>query len=179
MIANGRANPPGEPKHYFRLGGDASPHQVRAMTERPERKRLHHEVPEWVNSGAMFFITINLAERGSERLVRSEVASPILESAQHYHTNGIWWLRLILLMPNHVHALLTVSPDRQLARTVTAWKSYQTKTLGLHWQAGFFDHRLRSAESLAEKALYVRMNPVRAGLVAQAEQWPHVWSPDR
>lgn len=33
------------------------------------------------------------------------------------------------------------------------------------WQRDFFDHRLRSIESAAEKAQYIRMNPVRAGLV--------------
>ncbi len=42
-----------------------------------------------------------------------------------------------------------------------------------HWQKGFFDHLIRSGESHAEKWKYVRVNPVRAGLVAQAEDWPY------
>ena len=41
------------------------------------------------------------------------------------------------------------------------------------WQDGFFDHLLRSGESYAEKWNYVRMNPVRAGLVARPEDWPY------
>ena len=40
------------------------------------------------------------------------------------------------------------------------------------WQAGFLDHLLRSGESYAEKWNYVRMNPVRAGLIEQSEDWP-------
>jgi hypothetical protein len=35
----------------------------------------------------------------------------------------------------------------------------------------FFDHILRSSESYSEKWNYVRDNPVRAGLVANANDW--------
>ena len=41
------------------------------------------------------------------------------------------------------------------------------------WQPGFFDHVLRSDESYAQKWEYVRDNPVRAGLVAQSDDWPY------
>lgn len=41
------------------------------------------------------------------------------------------------------------------------------------WQRGFFDHVLRSDESYAQKWDYVRENPVRAGLVKRAEDWPY------
>jgi len=41
------------------------------------------------------------------------------------------------------------------------------------WQRGFFDHVLRSDESYAEKWEYVRENPVRAGLVRIADEWPY------
>jgi hypothetical protein len=41
------------------------------------------------------------------------------------------------------------------------------------WQPGFFDHLLRNTESYGQKWEYVRENPVRAGLVARAEDWPY------
>ena len=44
---------------------------------------------------------------------------------------------------------------------------------GRAWQDGFFDHLLRNGESYGEKWNYVRMNPVRAGLVAHPEDWPY------
>jgi hypothetical protein len=37
---------------------------------------------------------------------------------------------------------------------------------------GFFDHVLRSRESYEQKWLYVRENPVRAGLVQRVDDWP-------
>ena len=40
------------------------------------------------------------------------------------------------------------------------------------WQAEFFDHVLRSQESYDQKWRYVRDNPVRAGLVVDADDWP-------
>jgi REP element-mobilizing transposase RayT len=41
------------------------------------------------------------------------------------------------------------------------------------WQCRFFDHVLRSDESYAQKWNYVRDNPVRAGLVTNADDWPY------
>ena len=90
--------------------------------------------------------------------------------------NG-WWVGDYLLMPDHVHALLAVAPERRLDRTVRAWKSYVTQQFGAEWQSGFFDHRIRAGASLDEKAAYIRLNPVRAGLVATPEAWPWVWMP--
>jgi hypothetical protein len=43
---------------------------------------------------------------------------------------------------------------------------------GPHWQKGFFDHVIRSDESYEQKWIYVRENPVRAGLVRSAQDWP-------
>ncbi|AOS44723.1 hypothetical protein Verru16b_01790 [Lacunisphaera limnophila] len=40
------------------------------------------------------------------------------------------------------------------------------------WQREFFDHVLRSASSYDQKWHYVRENPVRAGLVTRADEWP-------
>ena len=41
------------------------------------------------------------------------------------------------------------------------------------WQPGFFDHILRSDESYGEKWNYIHENPVRAGLVKSADNWPY------
>ena len=40
----------------------------------------------------------------------------------------------------------------------------------------YFDHVLRSDESYSEKWDYVRENPVRAGLVRSANDWPYFGS---
>jgi hypothetical protein len=59
------------------------------------------------------------------------------------------------------------------------WKSVTARRLVLKfnlkppiWQNDTFDHILRGVESYEAKWEYVRMNPVRAGLCAKAEDWP-------
>ena len=142
----------------------------------PERERLGHTPPPWVASGACFFVTICATPRGQNQLTTPEVSSRILESVVHQHESGSWWVHVFLLMPDHAHALISVAPNRTLIDTVRAWKSWQAKTLGIRWQSGFFDHRLRSDESFEEKATYIRQNPVRAGLISRVDDWPHHWS---
>ena len=41
------------------------------------------------------------------------------------------------------------------------------------WQRGCWDVQLRQGESFAAKCEYIRNNPVRAGLVANADEWPY------
>ncbi len=62
-----------------------------------------------------------------------------------------------------------------MKRTVTDWKRWLAADAGIEWQDGFFDHRLRAEESFDEKAHYIRMNPVRAGLVEDWTEWKYTW----
>lgn len=83
-----------------------------------------------------------------------------------------------VIMPDHIHLFVGVSPDQTLSETVKHIKQSITKALRQAnpalrvWQPGFFDHLLRNGESYREKWLYVQNNPVRAGLCACPEQWP-------
>ena len=46
---------------------------------------------------------------------------------------------------------------------------------GLVWQQESFDHVLRQEESIRAKIEYLIRNPVGAGLVRSAEEYPLVW----
>ena len=90
------------------------------------------------------------------------------------------WLGAYVLMPDHLHAFVVLD-DREI--TLSSWvkslKNSLSKALRAsghpapHWQKGFFDHVLRSAESYEEKWHYIRENPVRAKLVSRWEDWPY------
>jgi putative transposase len=61
-------------------------------------------------------------------------------------------------------------------KTITSkWKEWTAKTIGISWHRDFFEHRLRQDESFREKADYILLNPVRAGLVQTPEDWPYVF----
>ncbi len=88
-----------------------------------------------------------------------------------------------VLMPDHLHLFACIPPG---ALGLSMWMKSLKNTLSKHWrgqgieaphwQKGFFDHLIRSSESHAEKWKYVRENPVRAGLVRKAEEWPYAGS---
>jgi putative transposase len=87
-------------------------------------------------------------------------------------------------MPDHLHAFVALD---DMKMSLPAWMKSLKNTLskalreagveGPHWQKGYFDHVLRSAESYSEKWDYVRNNPMRAGLVTRWEDWPFLGEP--
>ena len=142
----------------------------------PQRKWLHHTTPSWVNEGS-FFITICCQQRGTSQLCLPDISAKLFEAVQLYHEKQRWYVSLWLLMPDHIHALVACPQNESLAKWIAAWKRHTSRNAGIEWQKGFFDHRLRKAESFEEKATYIWMNPVRKGLVESPEGWPYVWRP--
>src|SRR6478736_8946228 len=134
----------------------------------PHRKQLPHLPPPWVRESAIFFITINCRPRGLNQLCTEPVASSLHESIRFRQIRGDWHVHLWLLMPDHAHALLSFPRENDLTKVVANWKEVTAKKTGVRWQRDFFDHRIRSHESLQQKADYIRQNPVRKGLVRLA-----------
>jgi REP element-mobilizing transposase RayT len=119
-------------------------------------------------------LTINCAARGTTQLTLSEISTRLLASARHYHDQGKWQVALLLLMPDHLHGIFsfprTIKP---MTDHVTDWKRFNARTLGIQWQEGFFDHRLRSDEEVTAKFRYIQRNPVVKGLCETPEAWLH------
>lgn len=101
-------------------------------------------------------------------------------------------------MPDHLHLLLQL-PDRSdvtgasvlrrgrpqsLGSVIATLKGFTTRqswTLGSEgqlWQLNFYDYILRGSESGMRIAEYILANPVRAGLVDQADDYPWSGTPD-
>ena len=141
----------------------------------PRRKALPHAVPWWVQDDALFFITVCAVPRGRNHFCHAGLAPRLHQSVAHRQRLGQWQVPLLLLMPDHLHMLARFAPEPGMEKTIAAWKRYAARHFGIAWQRDFFDHRLRSARATAEKAHYIRMNPVRAGLIGEAGTWPYVW----
>lgn len=128
-----------------------------------------------------YFVTTCVAQRRT--LLANPQAHAILrEEWQGTAQRHGWLVGRYVVMPDHVHFFLSPQPEttRTLSQVVGAWKEWTAKRLlrclggaAPFWQEEFFDHVLRSKESHAEKWKYVRENPVRAGLVKQADDWPY------
>ncbi|MFT0521385.1 REP-associated tyrosine transposase [Pseudomonas faucium] len=89
-----------------------------------------------------------------------------------------------VLMPDHLHWLIELGPV-SLGVLMCTFKSrsscalYRAGAERQHiWQPGFHDRALRKEEDVRAAARYIIANPVRAGLVPRAGEYPHwdcVW----
>ena len=139
------------------------------------RRRLPHEVPTWIDpTQEAFFITINCQPRGRNQLAKADVWNELVESISFREERGEWNWRLILAMPDHLHGIVTFPNLFEPKQSISSWKRWLAMKAKIQWQDGFFDHRLRTLESATEKANYVRLNPVRAGLAKCPADWPYL-----
>jgi len=133
--------------------------------------RLYHRTPSWVEDGSAFHIRIRCSANNLVSLVQPAVADEILETVKFYSDKSRWFSHLFLLMPDHLHALLSFPKDESITRIISEWKRYQTRQHGIQWQENFFDHRIRNTQEHLEKATYIRRNPVAKGLCETPEAW--------
>lgn len=88
------------------------------------------------------------------------------------------------LMPDHLHALIGIGESGlTLGRICGDFKSLSTKAFwqfytGKMWQRQFFDHVIRNEQDFAETLKYIRLNPVRKGLVGDWKEWKYQGEPD-
>ena len=145
------------------------------------RKHLRRLDAVWVTP-TVYFITTCTADRRA--LLANDTAFATLrvefEAAPKRHG---WTVGRFVVMPDHVHFFCVSdesSDAAQLSHFVGAFKQWTAKSIlrssGIVaplWQREFFDHVLRSDESYESKWRYVLENPVRAGLVKAADDWPY------
>ncbi|WP_343124091.1 transposase [Luteibacter sp. UNC138MFCol5.1] len=84
-----------------------------------------------------------------------------------------------VLMPDHWHGLLELGCT-SLPECMSRFKACSARATGRGsiWQSGYHDSAVRSGASLIEAARYIVANPVRAGLVRRALDYPYwnaVW----
>lgn len=139
-----------------------------------------HIPPEWVATDAVFFITINCKPRGQNHLTAGDLPARLFDSITFLRDRRTWFPEMFLLMPDHLHALVSFSweQDRGMNRVLADWKRYAATQFGISWQRDYFDHRIRSEQDHQSTWFYIRENPVRAGIVETYDQWPHVWLPN-
>ncbi|PYJ78723.1 MAG: hypothetical protein DME69_07485 [Verrucomicrobia bacterium] len=154
------------------LEADKRPIDNDVMLYRGFPSKLHHAVPHWVEPGALFHVRVALdREKQQRQLTEPALAQRLLDSARFYESRQCWHITLFLLMPDHLHALLSFARDQTMSGVIGDWKHFHARKHGIMWQEGYFDHRLRNderGEQLSAKMHYIRQNPVVDGLCANA-----------
>jgi putative transposase len=125
-----------------------------------------------MDSQRTFFVTTVTWQRSPIFRVETR-ARLLIEVLPGYRDQGKYLLHEFVVMPDHIHLLLTPAPEISLERVMQFIKggySYRLRKLEKIqvWQESFTNHRIRDAEDYERHCEYVRLNPVRARLVREA-----------
>ena len=130
-------------------------------------------IPHRAPNHGTYFVTSSTYNR--RRLFQvTATAELFLETLQHYRREGHYKLHAFVLMPDHIHLLLTPN-DITLERAIQLIKGGFSRRLAsklLVWQRGFTDRRIRDREDFLTHRDYIHHNPVRAKLCLLPEDYP-------
>jgi putative transposase len=122
-----------------------------------------------------FFITAVTANRRPLFKVESN-AQLLITILQENHTKGRLQLHAWVIMPDHIHLLLTPSPEVSLEKAMQFVKgnfSFRHKSKFTVWQPSFTWHRIEGAQDFRSHREYIHQNPVRARLCSKTEDYPY------
>lgn len=136
-------------------------------------------IPTRAPNHGTYFVTSSTWEQ--REIFRADpLAKLLVETLLQYRDEGQFLLHEFVVMPNHVHLILTplgIALERAM-QYIKGGYSHRVKVemnskVNL-WQRGFTDHRIRDAEDYESHRAYIHLNPVKARLVEAPEQYP--WS---
>jgi len=103
----------------------------------------------------------------------------LVDVLRSYIAERNFLLHDFVIMPDHVHLLLTVHADMSVEKAMQLIKgrfSYRLKRecnyLGEVWQRGFSEMRADDEKSFLSYREYIAQNPVKAGLADSPNQYP-------
>jgi REP element-mobilizing transposase RayT len=84
-----------------------------------------------------------------------------------------------VVMPNHVHSLMTRYENYHLKDILHSLKSYTAheankllNRTGQFWIEDYFDRYIRNERHFRQTVAYIELNPVKAGLCEKPGDWP-------
>jgi putative transposase len=142
----------------------------------PRRKTEHLHAGRVSAQGAVYFVTF-VTEARRPWLAQESAGNAILGALRAWHAEGDGGVLAATVMPDHVHVIFEVGERLSVGRCVSRWKSQGRKASGYpgEWQRDFYEHQLRTEESLEDYGLYLVLNPYRAGVCEPEAAWPGWW----
>jgi len=140
------------------------------------RRGLRHPRIE----NAVYFVTWRLLK--TQRELLGDERQVVVDVLRHFDRQR-YDLFAYVVMNDHVHVVVSLRAERQLAETVRSWKSYVANRLqrdrqraGGLWQRGFFERVVIDEQELIAKLEYVSNNPRKRW--PSIESYPWVWVTD-
>jgi REP element-mobilizing transposase RayT len=140
--------------------------ELRSPAYKRNSARIRHRVESMLDQG-----------HGSCLLKEVRFAE-LVQNALLYFDTQRYRILAWVIMPNHVHVLAEIIDGWPLGRIMHSWKSYTAheinKALGKTgpvWQREYFDRYIRDDRHYSAVIEYIHRNPVKAGLVKEADEW--------
>jgi len=125
-----------------------------------------------------FFVTTRTAS-GRSLFQTDRMAALFIEVLRSYMRAGKMTVHDFVIMPNHIHILMTVPGEMSIEKAMQLIKggfSFRAnKELGFRgevWQRGYSDVRILDDKSFQQHREYIENNPVKAGLANTPDEYP-------
>lgn len=136
--------------------------------------------PESARNSVRTFFVSSKTNGGKALLQTEQMANLFIDVLRSYHRAGKFKVHEFVVMPNHVHVLLSVGPEMSIEKAVQLMKgnfSYRARKefefKWSIWQKGFSEVQVTTEQSFVQHQLYIDDNPVKAGLARSAEEYPY------
>jgi putative transposase len=136
----------------------------------PQLRHLHIE-------NGINFITSCILERKNIFAIDRH-ARILMDAILYGRMEGWYYLFAFVIMPEHMHLELTPK-EKTLAEIMKIIKGFSSRQInntigssGSLWQAGYMDFPIFTKKVAWQKVVYIENNPVRAGLVKNAIDYP-------
>ena len=142
------------------------------------RKRIRLDASVYAEPGRLCSITIAVKTRRPVFATHT-VAEAAIEVLKYLADRHRVPIHAFCIMPDHIHLLLEPSESCDIVTFVGQFKNLAQRAAwklgvqGAFWQLSFWDHFLRFDEDVAVVTTYILENPVRAGLVHTADDYPY------
>jgi REP element-mobilizing transposase RayT len=142
--------------------------ELKSLKYEQERIILQRRIERYLDQGygEAFLKVRNVAQMVQDALLRFDGSRYNLFS----------WV----VMPNHVHSLMTRFEEFELSDILHSLKSFTSheanrmlQRKGQFWIEDYFDRYIRNAEHFEKTVKYIENNPVRAGLCLEPGDWPY------
>ena len=140
--------------------------------------------------GGSFFFTV-VTEGRRPIFASAESVAVLREAFRRVRQTRPFQIDAIVVMPDHLHCIWTLPPDD--ADFATRWRLIKTrftkhcdpalriapnaartaKGEQAVWQHRYWEHQLRDETDFTRHVEYIHYNPVKHGLAASPQDWPH------
>ena len=137
-----------------------------------------HNLPHWQIGGSIYFVSF----RSARGVLPDPAMRQVMENIK-FDDGKRYDLFLAVVMPDHVHMLIKPREIKlgewfDLGEIMKGIKGVSARKIneilgatGSVWQDENYDHIVRDEQEFDQKLQYMLLNPVKAGLVKEAEQY--------